>query len=129
MKQNKDDEFDINKIIKKYPELKIELINIKLDVINRIVNMYPELKKEKQIIVSSILDNIIKVEQTNLLTKIIINDKAYYYDDDELIFDGKGKIVGLYFKNDTEIYYSIPTLHSNNYQENIKKLSTYFCKS
>ena len=66
----------------------------KIQIIDTIIEHYPELKKDRTHIINIIFEKIERVDRY-ILDKLIINNKTYYRDRDNLLIDSDLNFAGI----------------------------------
>jgi hypothetical protein len=66
----------------------------KVKIVDTIIEYYPELKKERSNIINIILEKTERLDRF-ILDKVIINNKTYYRDKDNILVDVNLQIVGM----------------------------------
>ncbi len=66
----------------------------KIRIVDIIIEHYPELKKDRNHIINVILDKIEKPDRY-ILERVVLNDKIYYKDNDNILIDADLNICGL----------------------------------
>ncbi len=66
----------------------------KIKIVDTIIEYYPELKKERSNIINIILEKTERLDRF-ILDKVIINNKTYYRDKDNILVDVNLQIVGM----------------------------------
>lgn len=66
----------------------------KIKIVDTIIEHYPELKKDRSIIINIILEKTERMDRY-ILDKVVINNKSYYRDKDNILVDINLQIVGM----------------------------------
>ena len=66
----------------------------KIKIVDIIIEHYPELKKDRNHIINVILDKIEKPDRY-ILERVVLNNKVYYKDNDNILIDVDLNICGL----------------------------------
>jgi hypothetical protein len=66
----------------------------KIKIVDTIIEHYPELKKDRSIIINIILEKTERLDRL-ILDRVIINNKSYYRDKDNILVDVNLQIVGV----------------------------------
>lgn len=66
----------------------------KIKIIDTIIEHYPELKKDRSTIINIILEKTESLDRL-ILDRVIINNKIYYRDKDNILVDVNLQIVGM----------------------------------
>ena len=66
----------------------------KIKIVDTIIEHYPELKKDRSTIINIILEKTERLDRL-ILERVIINNKSYYRDKDNILVDTNLQIVGI----------------------------------
>jgi hypothetical protein len=66
----------------------------KIKIIDTIIEHYPDLKKDRSTIINIILEKTERLDRL-ILDRVIINNKSYYRDKDNILVDVNLQIVGV----------------------------------